>query len=156
MLCCRSTQQSGYLKNCLSTGCVFQTRALKRAQMDLCKVYYFCEERNWTCQVAQEQKEMATSFEDTLRGKFKKKRKEKRRETKFSSHVFASCTTYPLAQQRPQRRKGKVRLYFLAANLDLEAHPSYWHPVSEAHRLKHLSGPEGAHQQADRTQMNEA
>lgn len=37
------------------------------------QVYYFCEERNWTCQAAQEQKEMATSFEDTLGGKKRKK-----------------------------------------------------------------------------------
>lgn len=51
-----------FLKNFLSGKCVFQIGPLRRTQMDLCKVWYFCKKPNRTCQVAEEQKEMVTSL----------------------------------------------------------------------------------------------
>lgn len=51
-----------FLKNFLPGKCVFQIGPLRRTQMDLCKVWYFCKKPNRTCQVAEEQKEMVTSL----------------------------------------------------------------------------------------------
>lgn len=52
-----------FLKNFLSRKCIFQTGSLRRTQMDLCKIWYFCRKPNRICQVAKKQMEMVTSLE---------------------------------------------------------------------------------------------
>lgn len=60
--------------------------------MDLCKVYYLCEKPNWRGQVAEEQQEMVTSFEDALA-----------KETKDKTHLAITCVpllSEPVAQEK--------------------------------------------------------
>lgn len=115
-----------FLKNFLSGKCVFQIGPLRRTQMDLCKVWYFCKKPNRTCQVAEEQKEMVTSLkvhqqkntEDKIRlavtyclhaslilrtsssrkveGKRKKKPKQREIIQEFLPAVYLECPHFPL------------------------------------------------------------